>query len=140
MFPQRCLSNSSSVCLTDDGPLSSFQGRSSTASSFHASLFQAIDSVVLLASFSQVVSQAPQHFNLPRSKPLVRVALPASPSDRSFPFTPGQLNTPTGVLEGECRPLTHSRVFQINPITRYQTKANSGSFIICKAHQHSILL
>ena len=28
-FPQRCLSNSSNVHLTDDGTLSSFQGRSS---------------------------------------------------------------------------------------------------------------
>ena len=47
--------------LTDDGPLSSFQGRSSSASSFHASLRQAIDSVMSLALSPQVVSQAPQH-------------------------------------------------------------------------------
>ena len=32
--------------LIDDGPLSSFQGRSSSASSFHASLLQAIDGVM----------------------------------------------------------------------------------------------
>ena len=31
-FPQRCLWNGSSVCLIDDGALSSFQGRSSSAS------------------------------------------------------------------------------------------------------------
>ena len=36
-FPQCCLWNGSNVRLTDDGPLSSFQGRSSSASSFHAS-------------------------------------------------------------------------------------------------------
>ena len=59
MFPQRCLWNSSNVRLTDDGPLSSFQGRSSSASSFHASL---IDGVMFLALCSQVMSQAPQHF------------------------------------------------------------------------------
>ena len=49
------------VRLTDDGPLSSFQGRSSSASSFHASFLQAIDGVMCLALSPQVVSQAPQH-------------------------------------------------------------------------------
>ena len=61
-FPQRCLWNGSNVRLTDDGPLSSFQGRSSSASSFHASLLQAINGVMSLALCPQVVSQAPQHF------------------------------------------------------------------------------
>ena len=46
----------------DDGPLSSFQGRSSSASSFNASLLQVIDGVMSLALRPQVVSQAPQHF------------------------------------------------------------------------------
>ena len=36
-FPQRCLWSSSNVRRIDDGPLSSFQGRSSSASSFHTS-------------------------------------------------------------------------------------------------------
>ena len=45
---QRCLSNSSNVRLNDDGPLSSFQGRSSSASHFHASLLQAVDGVMPL--------------------------------------------------------------------------------------------
>ena len=75
-------------CLTDDGPLSSFQGRSSSAFSFHASLLQAISGVMSLALCPQVVPQASQHLELPRNKPLVRVALPASLSARSFPFTP----------------------------------------------------
>ena len=57
-FPQLCVWNSSNVRLIDDGP----QGRSSTASSFHASLLQAMDGVVSLALCQQVVSQAPQHF------------------------------------------------------------------------------
>ena len=48
--------------LMDDGPLSSFQGRSSSASSFHASLFQVIGGVMYLALCSQVLSQVPQHF------------------------------------------------------------------------------
>ena len=52
----------SSVRLTDDGPLSSFEGRSSSASSFHASLLQAISGVMSLALCPQVVSQASQHF------------------------------------------------------------------------------
>ena len=46
----------------DDGPLSSFQGRLSNASSFHASLLQAIGGVMSLALFAYVVSQAAQHF------------------------------------------------------------------------------
>ena len=46
----------------DDGPLLSFQGRSSSYSYVHASLFQATDRVMSLALCPQVVSQAPQHF------------------------------------------------------------------------------
>ena len=60
--PQRYLWSIFSVRLIDNGPLSSFQGRSSGMSSFHASLFQAIDSVMSSALYPQVVSQAPQHF------------------------------------------------------------------------------
>ena len=48
--------------LTDDGPLSSFQGRLSNASSFNASLLQVISGVMSLALCPQVVSQAPHHF------------------------------------------------------------------------------
>ena len=63
-FPQHwfCLWNGPNVRLIDDGPLSSFQGRSSSASSFRASLLQAIDGVMSLTLCPQVVSQAPQHF------------------------------------------------------------------------------
>ena len=61
-FPQRCLCNGSTVRLIDDGPFLSFEGRSSRASSFHASLLKAIDSVLSLALSPQVVSQASQHF------------------------------------------------------------------------------
>ena len=39
-----------------------FQGRSSSASTFHASLLQAIDGVMSLALCPQVVSQASQNF------------------------------------------------------------------------------
>ena len=48
-FPHRCLWNGSNVRLIDDGPLSSFQGRSSSVSSFNTSLLQAIDGVMSLA-------------------------------------------------------------------------------------------
>ena len=48
-FPQCCLWSRSSVCLIDDGPLSSFRGTSSSVSSVHASLLQAIDGVMSLA-------------------------------------------------------------------------------------------
>ena len=49
-FPQRGLWNPSNVHLIDDGPLSSFQGRSSSASFFLACLLQTIDHVTSLAS------------------------------------------------------------------------------------------
>ena len=58
---QRCLWNGSSISLTDDGPLSSFQGRLSSTSSFYSSLLQAIDGVMSLALCLQVVSQAPRN-------------------------------------------------------------------------------
>ena len=87
--PQCHLWNSCSVRLIDDGPLSLFQERSSSASSFHASLLQAVNGVMSLPQyFNQsifyvcshrgdirhthkvlafehtVVSQAPQHLRL----------------------------------------------------------------------------
>ena len=68
MFPQRCLRNSSNVRLTDDGPLSSFQRRSSSASSFHTFLLRAIDGVMSLALCPQVVSQTAQHFRSSRTQ------------------------------------------------------------------------
>ena len=46
-FPQRCLWNGSNIRLIDDGPLSPFQGRSSSASSFKASLLQGAPGVQL---------------------------------------------------------------------------------------------
>ena len=61
-FHQRCLWNSASVRLSDDGPLSSFlsscQRRSSSASSFHASLLQAIDGVMTLANPQQITRKS----------------------------------------------------------------------------------
>ena len=42
--------------------LSSFQKRSSSASSFHASLLQATDGILSLVLYPQVLSQVPQHF------------------------------------------------------------------------------
>ena len=55
-------SNVCNVLLTDNGPLSSYLGGSFSASSFNASLLQAINGVVSLALCPQVLSQVPQHF------------------------------------------------------------------------------
>ncbi len=63
-FPQRCHCDSSSVRLIDNGPFSSFQGRSSSASSSHASILQANNGVMFLALCLQIVSQAPQHVSV----------------------------------------------------------------------------
>ena len=50
-----------SVRLIDNGPISLFQERSPSASSFHTSLLQAVDGMMSLPLSTQVVSQAPQH-------------------------------------------------------------------------------
>ena len=60
-FLQCCLWNGSNVRLTDNSPLLSFEGRSSSTSSFHISL-QGIDSVKSLVLCLLVVSQASQYF------------------------------------------------------------------------------
>ena len=61
-FPNVAFETVPMFVLTDDGPFSSFQGRSPSASSFHAFLHQQIKNVMSLALYAQVVSQAPQHF------------------------------------------------------------------------------
>ena len=88
-FPWPCLWNSVIVHLIDDGLLRSFQGRSSSASSFNASLLQVIDGVMSLALCLLVVSWASKNISdLLRSKLLERVALPAFLSAQSFPLMP----------------------------------------------------
>ena len=86
-FPQYCLWNDSNVRLVDDGLLSSFQGRSSSASSFHASLLQAISGVTSLALFQHVESQAPQHFLSCEMDVTFDVGFPTGLSAPSFPST-----------------------------------------------------
>ena len=56
-FPQHYILNSFSVCLIDDCPFLSFQGRLSGSSSFFASLLQAIDGVMSLALCPQIWQQ-----------------------------------------------------------------------------------
>ena len=50
-FPQCCLWNSSNGGLVNDGPFSSSQGISLSASSFYTSLLQAVDGVMSLALY-----------------------------------------------------------------------------------------
>ena len=61
-FSLRSFETSFSVRLTDDGPFSSFQERWSRAFFLSTALLQAIDGVMSLGLYLQVVSQAPQHF------------------------------------------------------------------------------
>ena len=60
-FSHSRLWNSSNVCLTDDGLLSSFQGRSLSSSPFYVSLYQAVSGVMSLALCPQVVYPVLQH-------------------------------------------------------------------------------
>ena len=104
-FPQRRQGNSSNVRLTDDGRLSSFQGRSSSASSFHASLLQAIDGVMSLAMCPQVVSSFSTFQIFREARHLGGLlCLPGCVHVQSFPFTlactpspPGWFNQGKGV-------------------------------------------
>ena len=101
-FLQCRLRNSSNVRLIDDGPLSSFQGRSSSASSFHAFLLQAIDSLISLVLYAQVVSQAPQHVRSSKKQATSEGCFaPPVYLVRHFPsLRHVQGSTPTGVFEG----------------------------------------
>ena len=105
-FPQSRLWDRYNVWLIDDGPLQSFQGRLSSASSFHTSLLQAVDGVMSLASCPQVVSQAPQY--LSSEKQATCEGCLARQSICSVISLHVQGNTPTGVFGGGCQPLTHS--------------------------------
>ena len=75
--PQCCLWNSSNVGPIDDGL---------SASSFYASLFQAIDGVMPLALCPQVVSHAPLHFRSSKAQATCHGCFPASLSALSFPL------------------------------------------------------
>ena len=86
-FPQRCLRNGSNVRLIDAGPLSSFQGRSSSASCFHASFLQAIDGVMSMVLRPQVVSQVPQYFRFAEKQATCEDCFARQSICSSFPFT-----------------------------------------------------
>ena len=80
-----------------------FQGRLSSASSFHAFLLQAINSVVYLALCLQVLYQPPQHFRSLETQATCDGYFACQSICLSFPFTlacPGQCSG--------CQPLTHS--------------------------------
>ena len=62
-----------------------FKWRSSSASSFHASLLQAIDGVMSLALCPQVVSQASQHFRSSQKQATCEGCFARRLSARSFP-------------------------------------------------------
>ena len=88
IFRRRCHWNGSNVRLTDDGSSASVQGRSSSAFAFHIPLFQAIDGVLSLALRSRQCLKLISTKDLPRRKPFLMAALPASLYARPFPFTP----------------------------------------------------
>ena len=93
-FPQRC-------------PLSSYLGGSFSASSFKASLLQAINGVVSLALCPQVVSQVPQHFRS-SEKQATCEGCSARQSICTVVSLHSGMSRATGVFEDGCRPSTHS--------------------------------
>ena len=96
------------VSVNDDGPLSSFQGRSPSASSFNASLLQAIDGVTSLALCPQVVSvsifSTLQIFRGEASCLWGLLCQPVYLLGRFPSLRHVQGSTPTGGFEGGCLP------------------------------------
>ena len=78
--------------------------------SFHASLFQAIDGVTYLALCPLAVSQAPQQIQNYREARYLwaLLCLPVCLLGHFASLRHVQGSTPTGVVEGDCRPLTFS--------------------------------
>ena len=111
-FSQCHLWNGFNVRLIDDDPFSSFQGKLSSTSSFHSSLFQRISGAMPLALCPQVVAQVPQHFW--KASHLRQLLCPPVYLLSHFPSLQHvQGSTPT-VFKGGCQPLTHSRM--TNPL------------------------
>ena len=100
-------SNSANVRLIDDGPLLSFQGRSSSASSFHASLrWRKVLSLVCVPSGSVSSSSTLQIFR--EANHLRWLLCPPVYLLNHFPSFRHVLgSTSTGVFQGGCQPLTH---------------------------------
>ena len=69
-FPKVAFETVPNVGLTDNRPLSPFQGRSSSLS-MPLDFCQTTDGVMSIALYMQTVSQASQHLDLPRRKLLV---------------------------------------------------------------------
>ena len=108
-FPQRHLWNGSIVRLNDDGPLSSFQGRSSSASSFDTS-GRPGDRWCDVLGFMPVGSFWSSTLQIFReASRLWELLCPPVYLLGCFPLLRHvQGSTPTGVYEDGCRPLTHS--------------------------------
>ena len=86
--------------VSPTSPFSSIQGRSSSASSFHGSLLQAIGGVMSLALCPQVVSQALQRFGSSKKQTTCEGCFARQSICSVISRYSG-----TGVFEGECQPL-----------------------------------
>ena len=87
IFPNVAFQKVQMFVLADDGSVSSFGGRSSSASSFHASLLQTIDGVTSLILCPHIMPQAPQHFRSSEMQATCNGCF-AYQSVWSFPVTP----------------------------------------------------
>ena len=96
-----CLWNNSNVRLIDYDPLSFFQGRSSSASSFHASLLQAIDVLGFVSAGGVSSLSTLQIFR--EASHLLELLYPPVYLFGRFPSLPSR----AGGLERGCRPLQY---------------------------------
>ena len=109
----------------------------SDASAFHASLLQAIEGMMSLASCSQVVSQAPQHLRSPETQTTCDAKrLPVYLFGHFHPLWHVQGSTSKGVFVGGCWTLTHA-TFNILKILCHRERVDQGG---ARTRSHSNLL
>ena len=124
-FPQRCLRNSSSVRLIADDPPSSFQGRSSIASSFYASLLQAIDGLMSLDCSRRQCLRLFKHFRSSETQ----LNCDDCFASQSICLDSGMS---TGTFEGGCPKLTHDSLdFSIQCFTFCRKLIGFVEMMVC---------
>ena len=106
-LPQHRLWNSSSVRLIDDGPLSSFQGRLSSASSFYTSIGDWWCDVLGFVLVGSVSSFSTLKIFWEASHLWGLLCPPVYLLGRFPSLQHVQGSTPTGIFKGGCQPLTH---------------------------------
>ena len=118
------------VCFSNDGPLSSFEGRSSSASSFHASLLQAIDGVMSLASCpAGSVSRHSSFVDTP-------ITVTLSNTEKVLPLKERRAHTKMRNAYASLSLMTLQRYVRLNPFCGMPCRSGT----VRPSHRHIIIL